>query len=192
MSNDLARRRLMLGKDEKWIEDILGEYCGSRLPATFCVLSRIDRRKAAEEELNCWYSPDEIKKFQEVYDNALSELELIGNGNMPACPDGVTVEQGGNHWKVLLNGVHCCSVLSGMYPYEDRIVPHQRGQHWPPRLARFVADLSEYVTYKQRKLDAVKVAQKELSEACEGLRHAKMLLEGAQAVYDAACREASL
>lgn len=127
----------------------------------------------------------------------------------PVCPEGVTaapwrITQGKDVWgtRVGIKGhgyfmlrVHPCG----------RIEPLGQNDDPTPALLRYVADLSEYraalhaASDRQRKLDAVELAQKAKDAACEArdkadgyARDAHRLAEQAQHALDAARREAGL
>lgn len=167
MSNDLARRRQALGKDEKWIQDILGEYSGPGLArASFCLQSKIDRRKAAEGTLpNGYYDPTDIVGFRKLYDKALTELE----NSVPTCPEGVTAwsSETGTYMFAHVPGGYTGAFLEILKDGTIKKVVAWKDAECSPEMLEYAAALSRHLTTKhksedrRRKLDALAKAKEE-------------------------------
>lgn len=172
--SDLRAWREKLGKDEAWIEAILGNCLLSGFGLAPNPLSRSERRKATEgDAMRYAYNTHEIGQMTTAYRAALeAELTLLE----PVCPERVTVDRSSDTWKVKLNDIHCFSVRGNTYEYHDRFVTVCSEQHWPPYLVRYAANLSEFratvaafhaASEKQAKLDAVKAAEAAAEKAAQ-------------------------
>lgn len=98
---------------------------------------------------------------------------------MPEPPDGVTVTwiEQYKHWSASLNRVECLRVQTysaAGRQYTD-VATVLSGQHWPPRLVRYAADLAEWASRqhakseRERLLGAVRVAEEAEREASRAL-----------------------
>lgn len=186
MSNDLIRRRQLLGKDEKWIEDILGQYSGSSLsPAIHCRQSMIDRRKAAEGTFpDSCYSTNEVSKLQKVYDKALTALELPV---APVCPENVTAWRSHNAGTYMHAATTCGPTGAFLEVCRSGVilkVPGHVDALCSPELLEYAAKLSRYYT-QLNKRDAVKSAEEKLNRTAAAHQEAI-------AAYEKARKEADL
>jgi len=167
MSNDLVRRRHLLGKDEKWIQDILGEYSGLGLSrASTCLQSKIERRLAAENILtDDHYHPSEVKAFRKLYDKALTELE----NSVPVCPEGVVSWSSGTGIFLQAKGLSGCTgaFLEILKDGTIKKVVAWKDAECSPEMLEYAAALSRHLTSKhksedrQSKLDALAKAKEE-------------------------------
>lgn len=198
MSNDLAKRRQNLGKDDAWIENILGEYAGFSLScASLCLQSKIDRRKAAEGTLPGYYDPTHTVAFREIYDKALTKLE---NSSVPVCPEGVVSWSSGTgtclHAKVP-NG--CTGAfLEILKDGTIKKVVSWKDAECSPEMLEYAAALSRHLTAKyesedqQRKLGALAKAKEEHDISRDEWEAADKKWRATARALDAAKAEAGL
>lgn len=160
---ELRARREALGLSEEWAREWTE---ANRRAHDIVSLSGVERE--------CWdiaLPSSPARRLRAAYAAALDAEEARRANAEPVPPEGVTVAIVNRKREVKLNGVLCfCVDTWGVCDCHTDVVPVMSGQHWPASLVRYAADLAEWCAHaageKQRKLDAVRAAEKAYEAAC--------------------------
>lgn len=197
---ELRAWREKLDKDEAWVEELLDMTRAGEWPVSSGAGNGEFRRRVCEGDVaidRIHYSDGEQTIYRTAYRAALEAEEARQAAERgpvePVCPEGVTVSRGSTGSSIYLRDVFAATVNHDG-TLENWGIP-RNPQHTADVVA-FVAAFMRYTSAlhadRQRKLDAVKVAEEAYAKAGDAVRAAERECDKASDALVAARREAGL